>query len=195
MSPSRGDDSIGRRAANRCLTTVPDMWAFRTGRERITSPLPTLPLSPGRLQLAIPLGVDLLLPPGEHLLRGDVADSTVHAHVIVMNDIALYQTPRIFELQGRSWADALSFERFVPALDLSIRLRIVGRSSERVMPRDPNELLEVLGNQIRPVVRDDPWRVQFLGPLQDDLDVRLRHRLPQIPVDDVSAAAVQNAAR
>ena len=33
------------------------------------------------------------------------------------------------------------------------------------------------------------------APLQDDLDVRLRHRLPQIPVDDVSAAAIQNAAQ
>ena len=42
--------------------------------------------------------------------------------------------------------------------------------------QDPNELLEVLGDELRPVVGDDPWlrlRVQFLGPLQDDLDVRL----------------------
>ena len=37
--------------------------------------------------------------------------------------------------------------------------------------------------------------VKFLGALQYDLDIRLRHRLPQIPVDDVSAATVQNAAQ
>ena len=63
--------------------------------------------------------------------------------------------------------------------------------------RDPNELLEVLGDELSPVVGDDPGprlRMKFLGPFQDDLYVRLGHRLPQIPVDDVSAAAVQNAA-
>ena len=37
--------------------------------------------------------------------------------------------------------------------------------------------------------------MKFLGPFQDDLNVRLGHRLPQIPVDDVSATAVQNAAQ
>jgi hypothetical protein len=37
--------------------------------------------------------------------------------------------------------------------------------------------------------------VQFLYPLRDDLDVRLGHRLAQIPVDNVSAVAVQNAAQ
>jgi len=64
--------------------------------------------------------------------------------------------------------------------------------------RDPNELLEILGDEPRPVVGDDPGscpRVQFLGPLQDDFDVRLGHRLPEIPVDNVSAAAVRNAAQ
>ncbi len=64
--------------------------------------------------------------------------------------------------------------------------------------RDPNELLEVLGDELRSVVVDDPGprlRMKFLGPFQDDLNVRPGHRLPQIPVDNVSAAAVQNAAQ
>jgi hypothetical protein len=90
-----------------------------------------------------------------------------------------------------------SFERFVPAFNLSVRLRIVGRSSDVGHARDPNELLEVLGDELRLVVGDNPWPhllVKLLGPLQDYLDVRLGHRLPQIPVDDVSAPAVQNAA-
>jgi hypothetical protein len=38
-------------------------------------------------------------------------------------------------------------------------------------------------------------RVEFLGSLQGDLNVRLGHRLPQIRVDDVSAVAVKNAAQ
>ena len=46
-----------------------------------------------------------------------------------MLDVALHQTPRIVQRQWRSRPDALSLERFVPAFDLSVRLRIVGRSS------------------------------------------------------------------
>lgn len=115
-----------------------------------------------------------------------------------MLDVALYQTPRIVQRQWRSRPDALSFERFVPAFDLSVRLRIVGRSSDVGHARDPNEFLEVFGNELRAVVGYNSWlrfRVKFLGALQDDLDVRLGHRLPQIPVHDVATAAVQNAAQ
>jgi hypothetical protein len=42
------------------------------------------------------------------------------------------------------------------------------------------KFLEVFGNELRPVVRDDPGlrvRVPLPGPLQDDFDVRLGHRL------------------
>lgn len=38
--------------------------------------------------------------------------------------------------------------------------------------RDPNQFLEVFGNELRPVVGDDPGlrlRVKFLGALQDNL--------------------------
>ena len=43
-----------------------------------SSPLPTnLTLFSRLLQLPIPLGMDLLLTPGEHILRGDVANRTV----------------------------------------------------------------------------------------------------------------------
>jgi len=48
-----------------------------------------LPLLPPRLQLPIPVGVDLLRSPGEHFLRRDVADRTVQADVVVMLDVAL----------------------------------------------------------------------------------------------------------
>jgi hypothetical protein len=63
-------------------------------------------------------------------------------------------------------------------------------------PRDPNELLEVLGDELWPVIRDDPWssfRVLLLRPLQDDLDVSLGHRLPNVPVHDLPAETVQDA--
>ena len=59
----------------------------------------------------IPLGMDLLLTPGEYVLGCDVADGTVQPDVVVMLDVALYQTARIVQRQWRSRPDALSFER------------------------------------------------------------------------------------
>jgi len=58
-----------------------------------------LPLFSRRLQLPIPLRLDLHLTPGEQVLRRDVADCTVQGDVVVMLDVALDQMPRIFQRQ------------------------------------------------------------------------------------------------
>ncbi len=42
------------------------------------------PLFPRRLQLPIPLGLNLLLMPGEHVLWRDVADGAVQTDVVVV---------------------------------------------------------------------------------------------------------------
>jgi hypothetical protein len=47
-----------------------------------------LPLFSRHLQLPIPLGVDLPPTPGEHVLRGDVANRAVQANTVVMLDVA-----------------------------------------------------------------------------------------------------------
>ena len=75
-----------------------------------------------------------------------------------MFDVALHQTPCIVQRQWRSRPNALSLERFVPTFDFSVRLGIVGRGSHVRHARDPNELLEVLGDELGPVVGDDPGR-------------------------------------
>src|SRR5262249_47909200 len=135
-----------------------------------------LPLLPPLLQLPVALRVDLLLAPSQHVLRCDVARRAVQPNIVVVVHVSAYQTPRIIERQRCSWPDALPFERFVPALDLSVRLRIKRRGSDVRHARDPDELFEVLGDELRPVVGDDPGlrlRVKFLGALHDDFDVRL----------------------
>jgi hypothetical protein len=81
------------------------------------------------LQLSISLIMDLLLTADEHVLRRDIANGTVQADTVVMLHVALHQPPRILQRQRRSRPDALSFERFVPTFDFSVRLGIVGRSS------------------------------------------------------------------
>jgi hypothetical protein len=69
-----------------------------------------LPLFPRRLQLPILPSLNLLLMPGEHVLRRDVADGTVQADVVVMLHVTLNQTARIFQRQRCARADALPFE-------------------------------------------------------------------------------------
>src|SRR4051794_18776587 len=129
-----------------------------------------LPLLSSRFQLAVAFGVDLLLPPRQYILRCDVAGGAVQTNVIVAVHVAFDQMAPLFQRQRRSGPNALALQRFVPALNFSVRLRIERRSSDVRHARDPNELFEVLGDELRPVVRDDPWprfRMLFFSHLQD----------------------------
>ena len=62
--------------------------------------------------------------------------------------------------------------------------------------QQPDELLEVAGDELRAVVADDPRVLVgelLFGPLHDDLHVLLRHRSADLPMDDVAAVAVEHA--
>src|SRR5262245_14209170 len=62
---------------------------------------------------------------------------------------------------------------------------------------DIDQLLEVSGEELRPVVREDPGPLAgeaLAGPRDDCLDVGLGHALADLPVDDEPAAAVQEDA-
>lgn len=62
----------------------------------------------------------------------------------------------------------------------------------------PDEFLEVLGNELRPVVGDDSWtgsRVFLLGSLQDDFNIWFGHLLSDLPMDYGTTASIQEAAQ
>src|SRR5436190_17567587 len=62
---------------------------------------------------------------------------------------------------------------------------------------NPEELLEIPGQELGPVVGDDPRAgvgVSFACALDDRLDVGFGHARADLPVDDQSAAAVEQAA-
>src|SRR5438874_447135 len=62
---------------------------------------------------------------------------------------------------------------------------------------DPDELLEALGDELRPVVGDDPGPrvgIPLACPLDDRLDLGFGHALTDLPVDDEPAAAIEQAA-
>ena len=63
---------------------------------------------------------------------------------------------------------------------------------------DLDELLDVLGDELRPVVRNDPGAhagKPLARPLNDRLDVSFGHGLAKLAVDDEPAAAVEEAAK
>ena len=107
------------------------------------------------------------------------------------------QATGVLETQGDSWADAISFERLVPALDLPVALRVIGRGAYVGQTGDADELFEIASNELRSVVGDDSRfgvRIFFQAALQDDLDVRLGHGLAQLPVYDGARATVEQRA-
>src|SRR4029453_2284473 len=143
------------------------------------------PPFPRRLQLPVALGEDGLVTTLELGLRRDVADGAVQPHRIVMLDVPRHHPPRVLQTQGRLGADTVALDGAVEAFDLAVALGVVRRRLDVRHATDPDELLEVLGDELRPVVRDDPRRPPreaLPGPLDDLLDVRLGHRLPDLPV-------------
>lgn len=63
---------------------------------------------------------------------------------------------------------------------------------------DPDELFEVLGNELGAIVGDDPGgrlRKLFHGSLKNDFNVFFGHSFSQFPMDDVPTAAVKDAAQ
>jgi hypothetical protein len=137
------------------------------------------------------------LTPFQFVLRRDVPDRGVQALVVVVVNVTGDDPSCVGQRKRRLGADALALEGLMETLDFSVALRVVGRGSHMGHAADPDELLEVPGDKLRPVVGDDPGTgVGKLFPrsLDDGLDIERFHRLANLPVNEVSAAPVQDAA-
>ena len=67
-----------------------------------------------------------------------------------------------------------------------------------VHPAYSDEILEVPGHELRSVVGDDPGMlagILLASPLDDRLHLGFLHRLADLPVNDESAVAVEDAAQ
>src|SRR5206468_1866339 len=106
-------------------------------------------------ELAVAVGKDLPLTTLEPVLGGDVADGAVQADVVVVGDEIGDDAAGIVERQRHVNADAIAFDSLVPAFDLAVGLRIVGRGLDVGHAGDADEHLEVLGDELRSVVGDD----------------------------------------
>ena len=123
--------------------------------------------------------------------------ATVQADVVVMGDIFGHGPPGIVEGQGHFDADALALDGFVPAFDLAVGLRIIGRGFDVCHAGDADELLEVLGDELRAIVADDARPgvgVSLAGALENGFHVDFLHFLADFPVNDEAAAAIEDRA-
>jgi hypothetical protein len=80
-----------RKLSTSSVTGLPRDWPlFGSSRNLLAT---NLRLLPRRLQLSISLCLDLLLPPRQHVLRGDVADGAIQANVVVVRDEGPFPAP------------------------------------------------------------------------------------------------------
>src|SRR5262249_17487551 len=85
----------------------------------------------------------------------DVPDGAVQPDRGVVLDETFHQRPRLVERIGLTGTDRITLERLVPALDLPVRLWVIRRGPNVRHPRQPDELFEVLRDELGAVVRDD----------------------------------------
>lgn len=81
------------------------------------------------------------------------------------------------------------------ALELPVRVRVVGRGADVGHSRVANEVLEVLGDELRTVVGDEARRRVghlFAGALEHRLDIGGGHPIAQLPVHQEPGGPVED---
>jgi len=122
----------------------------------------------------------------------------VESFVVVVRDVFSHQAASFFKAERRLRPDAFTFDALMPPLNFAVRLRVVWRRFDVGHAAQSDELLEVFRDELRAVVGDNSRpgvRIFVLRPLDDYLHVSLRHSFSNVPVDDVPAASVENAAQ
>ena len=112
---------------------------------------------PRQCKLPVAFVEDLPVSAFKTILRRNIANRTVQALLVVEPDILLDLLFGLILAQRNLGSDAFLLDRLVVALQFSVALGIKGGSSNMGHALLANELLEVLGDELRTVVGDDPW--------------------------------------
>ena len=146
----------------------------------------------------VPFFKDFLLPATELVHWSHVANGAMQPDVVVVGNELLHHPPGIVKGKRYAGANALSLDGGMKSFQLAVGLWIIRRRPHVRHAGEPDEFLEILGNELRAVIGDDPrpgFGVFLLGPLDNDLHILLRHLLPDLPMNDETAAAVEQAAQ
>ena len=117
-----------------------------------------------------------LLAAFQHVQWCDIAYGRVESLRIVVFHKAAYRPLCVLDRQWRRRTNALALDRPVIAFDLAIALRIEWACADVRHPRDLHEVLEVIRDELRTVVRDDP-RTRPREPLTSLLQQNLNFLL------------------
>src|SRR5712671_1330159 len=152
----------------------------------------------GRRQFLLACGPDRFGPTGQLVGRRDIGDRTMQAHRVVMVHELGDQPPSVLQAQRRLDPNALSFQGLEPPLHLAVALGIIWRRSDVSHTAYADKLLEVPGDKLGAVVRDDPGPLAgkpLARPPEDRLHLGFGHGLADLPVDEEPAVAVEDAAQ
>src|ERR1700722_20180257 len=108
------------------------------------------------------------------------------------------QPPSVLQAQRRLDPNALSFQGLEPPLHLAVALGIIWRRADVSHTAYADKLLEVPGDELGAVVRDDPGPLAgklLARPLEDRLHFGFGNGLADLPVDDKPAVAVEDTAQ
>src|SRR5271157_3760302 len=139
----------------------------------------------GRRQLLSPRGPDGLRATGQLLRWRDVGDRAMQPHCVVVGHELGDQPPSVLQAQRGLNSYAPSFQGLEPPLDLAVALRIEWRRSDVSHSTYADELLEVSGDELRAVVRDDPGLLAGIllpSPLDDRLHLGFGHHVGQLTI-------------
>jgi hypothetical protein len=148
-------------------------------------------------EFAIAGVMDLSILAIEFVLGCDVADGGVKPRRVVVVGVIGDDSSSVVEGEWNLDADAIAFECLVPAFDFAVALGIIRRGFDVRHTGGADELFEVLGDELGPVVGDDARScvgVGFAGALEDGGDVGFLHLFADFVVDDESAIAVEDGA-
>ena len=130
-------------------------------------------------------------------MRRHVSNRTVEPDRVVMMDVLFYCLTSIINAGHALGPYAVPFDRPMISLNLSIALRVVGRSFYMGHSCDTYEFFEVSGDELGAVIRDDSRScigVLFSASLDNRFDINLLHFLADFPMDNRAGATVQDAA-
>ena len=114
---------------------------------------------PGLAQFAPPLGEDGRRPALDLVDRGDVAQGAMQPDGVVVLYITADQVAGIRQGYGRPGSEAFPLNRLMPAFDLAVTLRVIGRCPDVGHARFPDKLVEIPGDKLGAVIGDDPRAV------------------------------------
>ena len=109
------------------------------------------PLS-GLFQFLVSLLEDLFFSSFELIPGCNISDGAVKPVFIVMENVLFNQLSCLLKREWAAWSNTFPFQRFVPALEFAVTLRIIRWCANMCNPWYPNELFEILCYKLRSIV-------------------------------------------